>query len=216
MLGKLQPPAAEQGPSEDEGKMVSAGSLQAQFSWEEGVALKPELMTSADLVSRGLSFSGNLPKVQSGCVAEVGGREWAAESVIRILAGAQPLGLRVRLSGLPKVGSWKSHPSYPGPWAPRDSDLREKKATQKDRLGKASDVCAWNAAGALRADDPASGACCLSAALGTGQSAPGRGGMRQVLSVVSQDAVLSRSLPIREAPSSPERSGQQLKTPDLT
>lgn len=35
-------------------EMVSAGSLQAHFYCKEGVALKSQLMTSADLVSCGL------------------------------------------------------------------------------------------------------------------------------------------------------------------
>lgn len=42
-----------------------------------------------------------------------GGREQAAESVMRILAGGQPSGLKVRPPGLQKGGSWKLHPSAP-------------------------------------------------------------------------------------------------------
>ena len=42
-------------------------------------------------------------------------RKRATESVMRTIAGGQPLGTRDRPSGLRKAGSWKLLPSFPSP-----------------------------------------------------------------------------------------------------
>lgn len=56
-----------------------------------------------------------LKPAQSGRVTGIGGGERAAEGALRILASGQPLRLRLRPSGLQKVGSWEFCPWSPAP-----------------------------------------------------------------------------------------------------